>query len=45
MKVRTKVRAGALLENHNAKKAGIKVKTRVRSGQWNSNHSTTRVKA
>jgi hypothetical protein len=42
MKVKTKVRAGGVWENHNATKAGLKIKTKVRAGGVWQNHNGTK---
>ena len=46
MKIRTRVRAGSIITNHNtthrARARGLKVRTNVRAGSVITNHNTTR---
>lgn len=46
MKIKSKVRAGHLVANHNAttKKKGVKIKSKVRAGHLVANHSATRIR-
>lgn len=43
MKTKTKIRAGALVANHNATKA-VKVKSKVRAGALVANHNATKAR-
>jgi hypothetical protein len=45
MKVRTKVRSGKLVANHNTRvrSRGVKIRTNIRSGKLVANHNTRRV--
>ncbi len=48
MKIKMKLKAGAILGNHNEKlvrSTGVKIKSRIRAGSLSSNHNERLVRA